>query len=123
MSRFLDWLTRIGSRQADQEIDAIAVEVFQDLRWAPEPHDPKPLTDGLIRGAMARRPAPTDEQLGQLRARIKALSDRQRVVLKLMAIDRLTYKEIAARLGITNHVALRELSAAMHALSMPRPEQ
>lgn len=123
MSGFLDWLSRLGrsqaARQAERDIDAIARELFLELRDRPEPHDPKPMTDDLVSRGLAKRREPTEEHLRQLRGRIKGLTEQQRKVVKLNSIDRLTYKQIAARLGITNHVALRELSAAMHALSMP----
>lgn len=123
MSRFINWLTGIGRRQADRELDAIARELFEQLQRMPEQSDPKPLTDHMVRGALAKRREPSDAELQQLRARVSALTKQQREVLKLSAIDRLTYRQIAARLGIPAHVALRELSAAMHALALPRPHR
>jgi RNA polymerase sigma factor (sigma-70 family) len=59
----------------------------------------------------------------RLQAAVKKLPRRQQVVLQLHVNDGMTYKQIAAHLGVTHRIVLRELTRAYSGLRMQlRPE-
>lgn len=118
MSKFIDWLAGLGShRREPDDTDRVAERLYQQLTSTSQSNEAQLLADTLIRRAIAEQSLPPQAQIERLRKRIAQLPPRQKKVLKLSAIDGLTYKEIAERVGVTHDVALRELSAAYHALS------
>ena len=87
-----------GHGDIDMAVAAIKLGAFDFIE---KPFDERRLLEAIRKAADARPPAPPESaELADLRARFKALSERQRQVLELAAAG-LSNKEIAGRLGIS----------------------
>jgi DNA-directed RNA polymerase specialized sigma24 family protein len=122
MSAFLRFVERLGRHRRKPDTDAIARQVFAELSRQPVPEDPTGLISGLTEigerdcGAITSEP-----DVRELVDVLVRLPPRQRHALELN-LRGLTPPAIAAELGITNEVAIRELAKAMAAVRMETRE-
>lgn len=106
---FLNWLERLVP---ERRSDALAKQLHREVQALPDSE-----VWPFIERVLADSTPPTEVELRALVDVLCRLPPRQRAVLE-MSIKGLTPKQIAAELGVSHSVAIKELAKAMGAVRM-----
>jgi RNA polymerase sigma factor (sigma-70 family) len=111
----ITWLANLGRHRSLPPVapatETIADRIFGELEAAPMPPKLAEFVASLHEQADHCCAEPISKEVEQrMAAAVNQLSNRQKRIMQLHVKDGLTYRQVAARLGLTDKAVLRELS-------------